>query len=719
MAGRRDIQAGKAYVSMYVRNKAMIRGLRNAQARLRAFGSGVQAIGIKMLRMGAVMAVPFVFATRTFMGFEDQMLTVKAVTGAVGDEFDKLYAKAKLLGRTTSFMAAEVAGGMIELGRGGFSPAEIDASIASVLNLARATGTELPRAAEIAAGTLRAFNLEADQMTHVGDVMVATANNSAQTLEQLGDSMTYAAPIAQEFGLTLEETSKALGVMANMQIKGSMAGTSMRMILLQLSDPSIRKKLQGMGVDLSDFGKTMTGVGQAMAKMSGVERLDFAKKIFGQRAAGGALKLARSDFPALSDAIDNATGKAAKAAKVMDSGLGGAWRRMMSAVEGVKIAIGESLGDTLTITMERINFISSAITKFIKENKGLVVSALKVTVAIIAAGAAVTIAGSGILGLATIAGAAAVVVIALGMAFSAILSPIGLVVAAVIGLVAYFGWASSSITGITGWLGKIFDVLKTDALAAFDGIANALKAGNIKLAAKILWAFLKVEWTRGVNKLKSIWAGFTSFWNDMTLGLAKKFIDAAAKIMTAQVELVGFLKKATGKGVEGAQYSYYDRKTGKMYTGVDAETQRRKGRVEQRRKELQGIIGEDIGRNTKKDAAELAKRQAELDAAKKELDDLVAESEKPAEAPPKPPPGLGAPGAPGKPGTPLPTAAAIGGTAVGTFSAAASRLMGGGGSIPQRQLKVAEKQLKKADDLLAVDKKLLREVKANRLTYIA
>ena len=214
MAGRRDIQAGRAYVTMYVRNKGLIRGLRNAQARMRAFGSGVQAIGMKMLRMGAVMAVPFAFATRTFMGFEDQMLTVKAVTGAVGDEFEKLTAKAKLLGRTTSFMAAEVAGGMIELGRGGFSPAEIDASIASVLNLARATGTELPRAAEIAAGTLRAFNLEADQMGRVGDVMVATANNSAQTLEQLGDSMTYAAPIAQEYGLTLEETSKALGVMA-------------------------------------------------------------------------------------------------------------------------------------------------------------------------------------------------------------------------------------------------------------------------------------------------------------------------------------------------------------------------------------------------------------------------------------------------------------------------------------------------------------------------
>ena len=155
MAGRRDIQAGKAYITMYVRNKGLIRGLRKAQARLRAFGSGVQSIGIKMLAMGGLMAVPFAFATRTFMGFEDQMLAVKAVTTMVGDGFDKLYAKAKLLGRTTSFMASEVAGGMIEQGLAGFNSDEVDASIASILNLARATRTELPRAAEIAAGTLR------------------------------------------------------------------------------------------------------------------------------------------------------------------------------------------------------------------------------------------------------------------------------------------------------------------------------------------------------------------------------------------------------------------------------------------------------------------------------------------------------------------------------------------------------------------------------------
>ena len=88
------------------------------------------------------MALPIAIATRTFAGFEDQMAQVRAVTSATGRDFDKLTQRAKELGRTTSFTAAQVAGAMTELGRAGFQPAEILDAIGSVLNLARATSTD-------------------------------------------------------------------------------------------------------------------------------------------------------------------------------------------------------------------------------------------------------------------------------------------------------------------------------------------------------------------------------------------------------------------------------------------------------------------------------------------------------------------------------------------------------------------------------------------------
>jgi acetyl-CoA C-acetyltransferase len=117
--------------------------------------------------------------------------------------------------------------------------------------------------------------------------------------------MKYAAPIADEYGASLEDTAKALGVLANMQIKGSMAGTSLRMIFMKLADPAVREQLRAMDVDLSNIGDTMIGIGRAMAKMSRPERLAFAKEFFDQRAAAAVVKLAKSDFPALAEAIDN------------------------------------------------------------------------------------------------------------------------------------------------------------------------------------------------------------------------------------------------------------------------------------------------------------------------------------------------------------------------------------------------------------------------------
>ena len=155
MPSGQAIRAGRAYVELFTENSRFVRGLRMAESRLRAFGQKASAIGKRMLLLSGAMATPLAFATKTFANFEDQMLAVKSVTGAVGDEFNRLYNQAKELGRTTSFTAAEVAGGMLSLGRAGFKSSEIEAAIPGVLNLARATGTDLAQSADIAAGTLR------------------------------------------------------------------------------------------------------------------------------------------------------------------------------------------------------------------------------------------------------------------------------------------------------------------------------------------------------------------------------------------------------------------------------------------------------------------------------------------------------------------------------------------------------------------------------------
>ncbi len=357
-------------------------------------------MGRSMMITSALALLPIISSTQVFAAYSDQMKTVQAVTGATGQQFEALNDRAKELGRTLSFTASQVAGGMIDLARAGFAPREIDAAIRGMLDLARATGTEVSRAAEIAAGTLRAFSLAAKESTRVADVLTATANNSAQTLEELGQSMAYVAPIAEEYGLSLEQTSKMLGVLANFQIKSSKSGTALRMIMLKLSDPAIQKRIEGMGVavkqlngELRDPADLLLDIGKAMAGMTGGERLAIGKELFDMRAMGAGLKLAKADFPKLSAAIDNAAGAAKRTAGIMDSALGGAFRRMRSAIEGTQIALGEALETELGQWSIRITELAGKMTAWTKTHQQAVIMFTEVAAAMGGAGAVSVLVG--------------------------------------------------------------------------------------------------------------------------------------------------------------------------------------------------------------------------------------------------------------------------------------------------------------------------------------
>jgi len=127
--------------------------------------------------------------------------------------------------------------------------------------------------------------------------------------------------------------------------------------------------------------------------------------------------------------------------------------------------------------------------------------------------------GTVISGLGTILGAlitvittVAAVLKILGAVIAFLVSPIGMVIAALAALGAYLVYTTGAGGKALGWLGGKFNTLKEDALAAYQGIADALAAGDIGLAVKILWLTIKMEWTRGVNFLEKAWLNFRNFF---------------------------------------------------------------------------------------------------------------------------------------------------------------------------------------------------------------
>lgn len=381
--GAQGIRAGRAYVELGTNADKLNKGLASAQARVQAFASATRSALVSTFAISA----PAALAVKSFAAFDDQMRLVQAVTGATGQQFAALTERAKELGRTTSWTAAQVAQGMTSLGRAGFQTEEIQSSVSSVMDLARATGTEIETATDIAGNALRAFGLDATQMARVCDVLTATANGSAQTLEDLGEAFKYVAPIAASTGHTIEDSAKIVGALANFGVKGSQAGTVLKAIQTRLaSDKNAQATYAKLGIDTTDaqgnlrkVNDVLIDLGKTLQSMPSADRLATIKTLFGQYGLSG-VALTTANFQELNDAIDRAGGTAQRVAQTMDDGLGGAVRITKSAVEGFALAVGESLVPTLTSFAKSVQSAAASLTSWTQANPAAIQSTASLVV---------------------------------------------------------------------------------------------------------------------------------------------------------------------------------------------------------------------------------------------------------------------------------------------------------------------------------------------------
>jgi hypothetical protein len=193
--------------------------------------------------------------------------------------------------------------------------------------------------------------------------------------------------------------------------------------------------------------------------------------------------------------------------------------RLWKVVKMTAFHVGAALAPALQKITNVITNIAVKINDWITQNQHVIVTIGKVVLAVIAGGAALVVLGTAISGLGMVFGKLSTVVTGvgavlkmLGSAFAFLVSPIGLVITAVAALGAYLVYSTDVAGKAVDWLGQKFSILKDDAVSAYQGIADAMAAGDIALAAKILWLTLKMEWTRGVNLLEKAWLNFRNFF---------------------------------------------------------------------------------------------------------------------------------------------------------------------------------------------------------------
>ncbi len=331
--------------------------------RINSMGKSLQKAGKQMQDTGKTLSTrvtaPLVglgtAAVMTVAKFDDSMSKVQAVSGATGEDLESMRDLAQDLGSTTAHSASQAADAMGYLALAGWETNEIMEATPQMLSLASAGSLDLAQAADIVSDTMSGFGMAAEDAGRAADVFAAAQAGSNVSVEMLGESMKYAAPIANMFGASLEETSAVAGMMGDAGIKASQAGTALRSGFRRLAGPTEdgAAALESMGVATVEADGSMRGIVDIMQDMeAGMDGMSQEAKIaaatqkFGAEASGAWMAVMEGgtdNLQAFTEELYDSKGAADDMAETMEDNIGGAFRAMRSQMEGILIQLGDLL----------------------------------------------------------------------------------------------------------------------------------------------------------------------------------------------------------------------------------------------------------------------------------------------------------------------------------------------------------------------------------------
>ena len=322
-------------------------GIRAMTAAL--ISSGVGAV---VVAVGSLIAGLSTLVTKS-SEFDKSFSKLAAITGKSKEEIEGLKIQAKELGATTAFTASQVLELQTELAKLGFSVGQIDEATPSILDLSAALGTELGEAAEFAGSVVRSFGLETKDTQRIVDVMAKSATASAQNFETLKESFKLVAPSARALGVSVEETGALLGAMANNGLKGSIAGTGLQKVFIELAK-------KGMTLE------------EGLAKVAGSsDKLNTALDLVGTIGSKSLLTLvnAGDDISYLRKELNDSAGAAERLAQVQLDNLSGDTTKLASAWEGFILSLEDGSGMLSKLTRGFVQMTTSILGFFTAQTK--------------------------------------------------------------------------------------------------------------------------------------------------------------------------------------------------------------------------------------------------------------------------------------------------------------------------------------------------------------
>lgn len=297
-------------------------------------------------------------ALQVGMNFDASMSNVYGLMSSLNlsqAQMDALRDTAREMGATTKFSASEAADAMGYMALAGWDDAQVIAGIPGVLNLAAAANMDLAKASDIVTDTMTPFGMAASRAVEAADVFAYAQANSNTTVEALGEAMKYAAPTADAFGMTLQDTAAAMGVLANAGIKGSQGGTTLNAMLRDMKKNAdngriaigkTKVALTNADGSYRSYAAIIRDIDKATSSMTASQRDAALGAIFGDESLKGilaTLKQGPDALDAMTEGMYACGGAAADMAATMGDNLKGDLAILESGAQDMAIALSDWL----------------------------------------------------------------------------------------------------------------------------------------------------------------------------------------------------------------------------------------------------------------------------------------------------------------------------------------------------------------------------------------
>lgn len=512
-----DVGSAVGYLDLDI--SGFLTGLQSAQSAantsckniVTSFGNGITGLGKGMTGLGKTLTksvtVPLTGVgtaiTKYAAGFEAGMSQVSAISGATGEDFDKLRNKALEMADNSVHGATRVTEAFKYMAMAGWDTEEMLAGIEGVLNAATASGEDLGRVSDIITDGLTAFGLGADETERFVNVLAKTAASSNTDIGKMGETFKFVAPVAGALGYKVEDVAVAVGLMANRGIKASQAGTTLRASLSRLAKPTkeMQEAMTKYKISLTDakgqvkpFNVLMDEMRAKLGGLSAAQKAQAVTQIFGQEAMSGMLAIidaSEEEYTELSEDIYNCKDAAKKMADTMSDNLNGQIAKLKSSLGNLAIELGDILLPHFKNVVSKVQELVIKFRSLSKEQKEQIVKWAGIAMA---AGPVLTIAGKLVTG------------------FGKVITTVGKIPKKVTKLVKSFKNTVNSIKNV----GEAFKLSKagfTEFAKSTSKLGSALAGISlpmiliIALVAALIAAFINL-WKNNEEfreKIKSIW----------------------------------------------------------------------------------------------------------------------------------------------------------------------------------------------------------------------